>query len=337
MITASVVARVVQDTTDIKLEVEDLMAEITTANGNIEEAVSNLIEKVSSQVDLDLPDVASDILVSAQDQQLSNEAAVAELMGEGISIQSAMSSWSIMSTVEKQSLVDAANRNGILGCTECSIADAEEFVRDVAQSSGIDLDPALAVAGNAAPEIEAVPSQQITQEAVSAATAATQKPALGFRPKNFDQQQAAIQQQAELASRQQQALAAKVAANISGQQGAIASARARRSAAEAQAAVARLSQAETKAALEQSYRDAAKQAESLIASGSLQGKIDAVIGAAIEAVDRAGDDINQAISAWDSMSDAQKQALVDKVNREGLLGCTSCTVKDAEAYADSKR
>ena len=337
VITASVVARVVQDTTDIKLEVEDLMAEITTANGNIEEAVSNLIEKVSSQVDLDLPDVASDILVSAQDQQLSNEAAVAELMGEGISIQSAMSSWSIMSTVEKQSLVDAANRNGILGCTECSIADAEEFVRDVAQSSGIDLDPALAVAGNAAPEIEAVPSQQITQEAVSAATAATQKPALGFRPKNFDQQQAAIQQQAELASRQQQALAAKVAANISGQQGAIASARARRSAAEAQAAVARLSQAETKAALEQSYRDAAKQAESLIASGSLQGKIDAVIGAAIEAVDRAGDDINQAISAWDSMSDAQKQALVDKVNREGLLGCTSCTVKDAEAYADSKR
>ena len=234
-------------------------------------------------------------------------------------------------------MVDAANRNGILGCTECSIADAEEFVRDVAQSSGIDLDPALAVAGNAAPEIEAVPSQQITQEAVSAATAATQKPALGFRPKNFDQQQAAIQQQAELASRQQQALAAKVAANISGQQGAIASARARRSAAEAQAAVARLSQAETKAALEQSYRDAAKQAESLIASGSLQGKIDAVIGAAIEAVDRAGDDINQAISAWDSMSDAQKQALVDKVNREGLLGCTSCTVKDAEAYADSKR
>ena len=231
-------------------------------------------------------------------------------------------------------MVDAANRNGILGCTECSIADAEEFLRDVAQSSGIDLDPALAVAGNAAPEIEAVPSQQITQEAVSAATAATQKPALGFRPKNFDQQQAAIQQQAELASRQQQALAAKVAANISGQQGAIASARARRSAAEAQAAVARLSQAETKAALEQSYRDAAKQAESLIAA-ALQGKIDAVIGAAIEAVDRAGDDINQAISAWDSMSDAQKQ-VVDKVNREGLLGCTSCTVK-VEAYADSKR
>ena len=178
---------------------------------------------------------------------------------------------------------------------------------------------------------------RLKDNAVTAAVSATQKPKFGFRQKVVNPQQAAIEQQAELAARQQQALASKVAGRINSQPGALASARAQRSVNEAQQAIKQLSDTQTKAALEQAYRDAAKQANQLLASGSLQEKMDVVIGAAIEAVDRAGDDINQAIAAWDSMSDAQKQALVEKVNREGLLGCTSCTVADAEAYANSKR
>ena len=336
-ITASVVAKVVQDTTDVKLEVEDLAVEIDVAKGNIEDAVSTLIERVANQTVLELPAIASDIIASTEAQQLSNEEAVAELMGESVSIESAVASWSTLSTADKQTLVDAANKNGILGCADCSIEDAEEFVKEVAQNSGIDIESALSDAINVNSQIQTSSSSVITQEAVSTAVAATQSRTVGFRPKNFDQQQASIQQQAEFASRQQRALAAKVAADINRQSGALASARAQRSAAQAQAAVSRLSEAETKATLEQAYRDAAKQTENLVASGALSQKIDAVIGAAIEAVDRVGDDIDQAISAWDSMSDAQKQALVDKVNREGLLGCTSCTVEDAEAYANSKR
>ena len=33
----------------------------------------------------------------------------------------------------------------------------------------------------------------------------------------------------------------------------------------------------------------------------------------------------------------QKQAVVDQVNATGALGCSSCTIEDAENFADSKR
>lgn len=74
-----------------------------------------------------------------------------------------------------------------------------------------------------------------------------------------------------------------------------------------------------------------------LASGSLRSKVDGVISAAIEAVDRAGADIDMAVDTWDAMSADQKQAVVDQVNSTGALGCSSCTLQDAENFADSKR
>lgn len=337
-ITASVVARVVEDSTQIKLRVDDLAAEIRLTDGNVESAVSALIEKVSNDIDVSLPVVSTDLLTSAQDQQLSNEEAIAKLMDEDLSIETAVSSWATMSNADKQNLVDQANSAGILGCSDCSILDAEEFVKEVAKTNGIEIDAALSNASVATSKTPNSVGFRLKDETVAAASASATNSTFGFRQKTINEQQSTIQEQAELASRQQQALSEKVKASMQVQQGAaISSARAQRSINETQQAIERLSEAETKAALEKAYKDAAKQTEQLLASGSLQQRIDAVIGAAIEAVDRAGDDIDQAISAWDSMSDTQKQALVDKVNREGLLGCTNCSVQDAEAYANSKR
>ena len=59
---------------------------------------------------------------------------------------------------------------------------------------------------------------------------------------------------------------------------------------------------------------------------------------AVRASDSSAAEINQAISAWDSMSDSQKQAMVSKANREGLYGCTGgCTVDSAESFVDGNR
>ena len=107
-------------------------AEIRVAEGNVEEAVSSLIEKVSPEVELSLPQISAEVVDAAQDQQLSNEEAIAQLMQGDGDIESAVNSWTGMSTAEKQELVDRANSNGLLGCSSCSVADAEEFVKEVA-------------------------------------------------------------------------------------------------------------------------------------------------------------------------------------------------------------
>ena len=72
--------------------------------------------------------------------------------------------------------------------------------------------------------------------------------------------------------------------------------------------------------------------------GSLRTKINDIVNVAVKSAEASSSEINQALSAWDSMSDSQKQAMVNKANREGLYGCTGgCTVEGAENYADGLR
>lgn len=91
-------------------------------------------------------------------------------------------------------------------------------------------------------------------------------------------------------------------------------------------------------AVKQAQTKAVSLATRVQSMGSLRSKINDIVNVAVKATESSAAEINQAISAWDSMSDGQKQAMVDKANREGLYGCKgSCTVQDAENMADSNR
>jgi hypothetical protein len=88
----------------------------------------------------------------------------------------------------------------------------------------------------------------------------------------------------------------------------------------------------------QAQKKAVSMTKRLSSVGSLRAKINDIVTVAVRASESSAADINQAISAWDSMSDNQKQAMVTKANREGLYGCTGgCTVEGAESFVDSNR
>lgn len=88
----------------------------------------------------------------------------------------------------------------------------------------------------------------------------------------------------------------------------------------------------------QAQKKAVSLANRLSSVGSLRGKINDIVTVAVRASESSAAEINQAISAWDSMSDSQKQAMVAKANREGLYGCTGgCTVEGAESLVDGNR
>ena len=245
VVSASLVAKVVEDATDIKLEIGDLAAEIKAADGDLEAAVSTLINGLSSQSELGLPELNETLTVRSQDQQILHQQIVSELMEKDVSIEAAVNSWASMSAAEKQNLVERANNAGALGCTACTIADAEQFIEDITQN-----------------KIEV----------------------------NFD----------------------KIG--------------------DGQEVLARLAEPDTTASLRAVTEEVTRQA-----TESLSDKIDRIIGAAVAATHRTGDDIGQAILDWDAMPEVEKQALVDKLNQDGLLGCTECSIQDAEERANSLR
>ena len=244
-ITASVVARVVRNSTSIELDVDDLAAAIKMADGDVETAVSRLIENLSRDAGSTLPGLSNEVMNAAENRLDLTAQANARLAGSDVNLEAAVTSWAELSDAEKQSLVDEANATGLLGCSNCSIADAEEFVKEITQTS--------------------------TDTSMPRLTSAQQ-------------------------------------------------------------ALATLSESGTKAAVQKVHDELSRAV-----TESLNDRIERVIGVAVEAANSAGEDIDQAIAEWDSMSDTEKQALLDRLNQSGFLNCTSCTVQDAEAYANSLR
>ena len=67
----------------------------------------------------------------------------------------------------------------------------------------------------------------------------------------------------------------------------------------------------------------------------LRIKINDIVNFAVKSAEASSSEMNHALSAWYSMSDSKKQAIVNKDNREGLYGFTGgCTVEEADNYAD---
>ena len=245
VVVASVVAKVVEEATEIELEVDDLAKEIEAADGDLEIAVSALVETLSSRDKLSLQGLNDTLFASSQDQQAVTEQFVSELTEKNVNIEAAVNSWASLSAAEKQSVVDRVNSSGALGCSSCTIADAQQFIDDITQN--------------------------------------------------------------------------EVVVNLSG-------------IGDGQDVLATLSEPETAASLQRVSEDVVQQT-----TESLSDKIERIIGAAVAATQRTGADINTALSDWDAMPDIEKQALVDRLNQGGILGCTDCTIQDAEERADSLR
>ena len=55
----------------------------------------------------------------------------------------------------------------------------------------------------------------------------------------------------------------------------------------------------------------------------MQSVINEIIHAAVKVVEEASSDIDAALQTWDSLSDSAKQAIVDKANKSGAMGCGS--------------
>jgi len=245
VVAASVVAKVVEEATEIELEVDDLAKEIKAADGDLEIAVSTLVETLSSRDKLSLQGLNDALFASSQDQQVLTEQFVSELTEKNVNIEAAVDTWASLSAAEKQSVVDRVNSSGALGCSSCTIADAQQFIDDITQN---DVDVDLSSIGDE------------------------------------------------------------------------------------QDVLATLSEPETAASLQRVSEDVVQQT-----AESLSDKIERIIGAAVAATQRTGDDIDTALSDWDAMPDIEKQALVDRLNQGGILGCSDCTIQDAEERANSLR
>lgn len=245
VVVASIVSKVVEDATEIKLEIDELAEGIKAADGDLDAAVSTLVETLSTQDKLSLKSLNDTVFVSSQDQQVLTEQFVSELAEKNVSIEAAINSWASFSAAEKQSVVDRVNSAGVLGCSSCTIADAQQFIDGITQN--------------------------------------------------------------------------EVVVNLSG-------------IGDEQDVLATLSEPETAASLQRVGEEVVQQT-----TETLSDKIERIIGAAVAATQRTGDDIDTALSDWDAMPEIEKQALVDRLNQDGLLGCTDCTIQDAEERANSLR
>ena len=78
VVVASIVSKVVEDATEIKLEIDELAEEIKAADGDLDAAVSTLVETLSTQDKLSLKSLNDTVFVSSQDQQVLTEQFVSQ-------------------------------------------------------------------------------------------------------------------------------------------------------------------------------------------------------------------------------------------------------------------
>lgn len=162
-----ITATVVNEVTDLDLDVEKLSDNIEKLDGDVEAAISTTIEQIVSEAgesldDLDVSGKLADILSAANDyydgglssdeiaaaadaasqaakalpddiQSVVNEiidAAVEAVADASSDIDAALSTWDSLSDEAKQAIVDEANANGALGCgngVTCTMDDAESL------------------------------------------------------------------------------------------------------------------------------------------------------------------------------------------------------------------
>jgi len=162
-----ITATVVNEITDLDLDVNELSDNIEQLNGDVEAAIASTIQEIISDAEESVDDLnasgkLANILSAANNyyngglssdeitaaaraasqaanalpddiQSVINEiidAAVAAVADASSDIDAALSTWDSLSDEAKQAIVDEANANGALGCgngVTCTMDDAESF------------------------------------------------------------------------------------------------------------------------------------------------------------------------------------------------------------------